>query len=84
MVQCLCFFITRASPRDHRWKHPDRHCGGPQRLGGVRVPGFGQKWRRSGRTEPGVGQDQDGGCRSSLAHIIHPDVSPSRGQLDHY
>lgn len=73
------FLLSASSSAwDRRWKHSHRHCGGPQRLGWVRVPSFGQKRRRSGRTEPSVGQDQDGGRRSGIAHFIHPDLSAAQ------
>ncbi len=62
-ILCVCLCVFFSSPWDNRWEHSDSHCSGPQCLGGVRVPGFGQKQCWGWRTEPSFSQDQDRGRR---------------------
>lgn len=64
-IYIIYYFFIYFSPWDNRWEHTDSYCGGPERLGGVWVSGFGQKQCWSGRTQPCVSQDQDRGCRYS-------------------
>lgn len=44
-------------------QHADSHSGGSECLGGVRVQGGGPQYRRPGRAQPGLSQDQDRGCQ---------------------